>query len=111
MIDAIRSEIATLWEKCFFSVEQRQAFAPYFSGGFTVLSHFTLNPNCHRSKTRRDSVFFLSVFLEDLTEELLSLHDAEVQRLQQHHEEHRELFDGVQQWEESWRLFLELEVS
>lgn len=69
---------------------------------------------CHRSKTRRGSQFsflFLSVFLEDFTEDLLSLHDAEVQRLQQHHEEHRELFDGVQQWEESWRLFLELEVS
>lgn len=35
----------------------------------------------------------------------------EIQRLKQHYEDHRELFDGVQQWEESWRLFLELEVS
>lgn len=50
-------------------------------------------------------------FLEDFTEELLSLHDAEIQRLKQHYEDHKELFDGVQQWEESWRLFLELEVS
>lgn len=32
--DAIRSEIAVLWEKCFFSTEQRQSFTPYFSGEF-----------------------------------------------------------------------------
>lgn len=32
--DAIRSEIAVLWEKCFFSTEQRHAFTPYFSGEF-----------------------------------------------------------------------------
>lgn len=31
--DAIRSEMAVLWEKCFFSAEQRRAFSPYFSGG------------------------------------------------------------------------------
>ncbi|XP_029316733.1 protein regulator of cytokinesis 1b isoform X2 [Cottoperca gobio] len=75
--DAIRSEIAVFWEKCFFSIDQRQDFAPYFS--------------------------------EIFTEELLSLHDAEIQRLKQHYEDHKELFDGVHQWEESWRLFLELE--
>ncbi|CAJ1049887.1 protein regulator of cytokinesis 1 isoform X2 [Xyrichtys novacula] len=75
--DAIRSEIAVFWEKCFFSIDQRQDFSPYFS--------------------------------EDFTEELLSLHDAEIQRLKQHYEDHKELFDGVHQWEESWRLFLELE--
>lgn len=34
--DAIRSEIAALWEKCFFSAEQRQAFAPYFNGEFLL---------------------------------------------------------------------------
>lgn len=49
--------------------------------------------------------------LEDFTEELLSLHDAEIQRLKQHYEDHKVLFDGVHQWEESWRLFQELEVS
>ncbi|XP_073320669.1 protein regulator of cytokinesis 1b [Pagrus major] len=75
--DAIRSEIAVFWEKCFYSIDQRQDFAPYFS--------------------------------EDFTEDLLSLHDAEIQRLKQHYEDHRELFDGVHQWEESWTRFLELE--
>ncbi|XP_062275648.1 protein regulator of cytokinesis 1b [Scomber scombrus] len=75
--DATRSEIAVFWEKCFFSIDQRQAFSPYFS--------------------------------EDFTEELLALHEAEIQRLKLHYEEHKELFDGVNQWEESWRLFLELE--
>ncbi|XP_034049246.1 protein regulator of cytokinesis 1b isoform X1 [Thalassophryne amazonica] len=75
--EAIRSEIAVFWEKCFLSIDQRQAFTPYFS--------------------------------EDYTEELLGLHDAEIQRLKQHYEGHKELFEGVHCWEESWRLFLELE--
>ncbi|CAB1429920.1 unnamed protein product [Pleuronectes platessa] len=52
---------------------------------------------------------FAPYYSEDFTEELLHLHDAEIQRLKQHHEDHKELFDGVQQWEESWRLFQELE--
>nr|CAG5996601.1 unnamed protein product [Menidia menidia] len=77
--DAIRSEIAVLWEKCFLGAEQRQAFTPYFS--------------------------------EDFTEELLALHDAEIQRLRQHYQDHQELFDGVQRWEDNWRLFLELEAT
>uniref|UniRef100_A0A3Q2PSM8 Protein regulator of cytokinesis 1b n=1 Tax=Fundulus heteroclitus TaxID=8078 RepID=A0A3Q2PSM8_FUNHE len=75
--EAIRSEISVFWEKCFFSIDERQDFAPYFS--------------------------------EDFNEELLALHDAEIQRLKQHYEGHRELFEGVQKWEESWRLYLELE--
>ena len=52
-------------------------------------------------------VFFIS---EDFTEELLGLHDAEIQRLRQHYEDHKVLFEGVHQWEESWRLFQDLEV-
>ena len=37
--EAIRSEIAVLWEKCFFSSDQQQAFVPYYSSklGFRVL--------------------------------------------------------------------------
>lgn len=61
------------------------------------------------------SLVFICIYLyfltEDFTEELLTLHDAEIQQLKRHHNEHRELFDGVQQWEENWRLLLELEVS
>ncbi|KAM9317745.1 protein regulator of cytokinesis 1b isoform 2-T2 [Pholidichthys leucotaenia] len=75
--DAIRSEIAVFWEKCFFCTDQRQAFTPYFS--------------------------------EEFTEEQLALHDAEIQRLKQHYEDHKDLFEGVHRWEESWRFFLELE--
>lgn len=48
---------------------------------------------------------------EDFNEELLALHDTEIRRLKQHYEDHKELFEGVQKWEESWRLYLELEVS
>lgn len=32
VIEAIRSEIALFWEKCFYSQEQQQAFVPYHAG-------------------------------------------------------------------------------
>lgn len=47
---------------------------------------------------------------EDYTENLLHLHDVEVIRLRNYHDAHKELFEGVQKWEESWKLFLEFEV-
>uniref|UniRef100_H3D847 Protein regulator of cytokinesis 1a n=1 Tax=Tetraodon nigroviridis TaxID=99883 RepID=H3D847_TETNG len=34
-IEAIRAEIAQYWEKCFYSPEQRKAFAPYHTDDFT----------------------------------------------------------------------------
>lgn len=111
--DAIRSEIAVFWEKCFFSKDQQHAFAPYFSGWFSLFYLFCVF-NASLISMRSSRVWENSktvTLLEDFTEELLSLHDAEIQRLKQHYEDHKELFDGVHQWEESWRLFLELEVS
>lgn len=50
-------------------------------------------------------------FSDDFNEELLNSHESEIQRLKQHFEDHKELFEGVHKWEESWKLFLELEVS
>lgn len=102
--DAVRSEIAALWEKCFLSAEQRRAFAPYFSGeGLFALFW---------GGRELESALLLCVFAsEDFTEELLSQHDAEMRRVKQHYEDHRELFDGVRQWEDNWRLLQELEVS
>jgi hypothetical protein len=47
---------------------------------------------------------------EDYTENLLHLHDAEIVRLRNYYDVHKELFQGVQKWEESWKLFLEFEV-
>lgn len=32
VIRTIRSEIVKFWEKCYYSLEQRQAFTPYYSG-------------------------------------------------------------------------------
>ncbi|XP_048185965.1 protein regulator of cytokinesis 1 isoform X2 [Perognathus longimembris pacificus] len=77
VIEAIRVEVAQYWDQCFYSPEQRQAFAPYYADNFT--------------------------------ENLLQQHDAEVVRLKNYYEAHKELFEGVHKWEESWRLFLEFE--
>ncbi|XP_069899395.1 protein regulator of cytokinesis 1 isoform X3 [Dipodomys merriami] len=77
VIEAIRAEVAQYWDQCFYSLEQRQAFSPYYADNFT--------------------------------ENLLQQHDAEVVRLKNYYEAHKELFEGVHKWEESWRLFLEFE--
>ncbi|XP_033044823.1 protein regulator of cytokinesis 1 isoform X3 [Trachypithecus francoisi] len=77
VIEAIRVELVQYWDQCFYSQEQRQAFAPFYA--------------------------------EDYTENLLQLHDAEIVQLKNYYEVHKELFEGVQKWEETWRLFLEFE--
>ncbi|XP_031242983.1 protein regulator of cytokinesis 1 isoform X2 [Mastomys coucha] len=77
VIETIRVELAQFWDQCFYSQEQRRAFAPYYS--------------------------------EDYTENLLQLHDAEITRLRNYYDVHKELFEGVQKWEQSWKLFLEFE--
>lgn len=33
VIQAIRTELAEFWDKCFYSQEQREAFSPYYDGG------------------------------------------------------------------------------
>ncbi|XP_066448839.1 protein regulator of cytokinesis 1 isoform X2 [Eleutherodactylus coqui] len=77
VIEVIRTELSTYWDKCFYGNEQRQAFAPFYD--------------------------------EDYSEDLLSLHDAEIDRIKQYYEAHKEMFEGVQKWEENWRLFLEFD--
>lgn len=77
VIEAIRAEVALLWERCYYSSEQRQAFVPYYDDTFT--------------------------------EEILNLHEAEVLNLKKHYEDHKDLFEGVGRWQESWTLFLELD--
>lgn len=51
------------------------------------------------------------VYAEDFTEELLNLHEAEVNTLKSYFEDHKELFEGVTKWQENWAVYLELEVS
>ncbi|KAM4747141.1 protein regulator of cytokinesis 1 [Rhinophrynus dorsalis] len=77
VIEVIRAELSTYWDKCFYSSEQRQAFAPFYS--------------------------------EDYNEDLLALHDVEISRIKQYYDVHKEMFEGVQKWEENWHLFLEFD--
>ncbi|OBS60721.1 hypothetical protein A6R68_08187, partial [Neotoma lepida] len=65
VIETIRVELAQFWDQCFYSQEQRQAFAPYYS--------------------------------DDYTENLLHLHDAEIIRLRNYYEVHKELFEGLEE--------------
>ncbi|KAI4876157.1 hypothetical protein NFI96_017583 [Prochilodus magdalenae] len=62
---------------------------------------------CFYSTDQRQA--FVAYYDDNFNEDLLSLHDAEILHLKQHYEDHKELFEGVHKWEESWRVFLELE--
>ena len=72
----LRNELHGLWEQCFYSSEQINAFVPLHS--------------------------------IDLSENLLELHEAEVERLKVHYEENRERFTKVCQRQEVWSKFIEL---
>lgn len=108
LTNTIRTEIELYWEKCFYSLEQREAFAPYHSGESSGISV------CVRvcvivALEAWASVHF--VFTDDFTVELLNLHEAELKTLEKYYEDHRELFDGVRKWQDNWTLYLELDVS
>ncbi|XP_076120679.1 protein regulator of cytokinesis 1a isoform X1 [Alosa pseudoharengus] len=62
---------------------------------------------CFYSQDQRQA--FTPYYSEDFTEELLGLHEAEMEHLKKYHEDHKELFTGVHQWQQNWTLFLELE--
>lgn len=46
---------------------------------------------------------------EDYRETLLKLHDTEVGKMKTYYETHKDLFEAVQNWEENWKPFLEVE--
>ncbi|XP_019712553.1 protein regulator of cytokinesis 1-like isoform X4 [Hippocampus comes] len=62
---------------------------------------------CFYSQEQRQA--FLHYHDEDFTEELLNLHEAEVNTLKSYFEDHKELFEGVAKWQENWAVYLELE--
>lgn len=106
--EAIRAEIALLWERCFYSKEQQQAFAPYHDGECPFFKDNTLKLNIH-SKCHKSLCALHPT--DDFTEDLLNLHEAEVKTLKKYYEDHKELFEGVTKWQNNWTLYLELDVS
>ncbi|XP_077452393.1 protein regulator of cytokinesis 1-like [Stigmatopora argus] len=62
---------------------------------------------CFFSQEQRQD--FLHHRDDNLTEELLNLHEEEMQRLKDYFEEHKDLFESVSKWQENWATYLELE--
>ncbi|XP_057693587.1 protein regulator of cytokinesis 1-like isoform X2 [Corythoichthys intestinalis] len=63
--------------------------------------------SCFFSQEQREA--FRHHHDDNFTEELLNLHEAEIQRLKAYFEEHKELFEGVTKWQENWTTYLELD--
>lgn len=49
-------------------------------------------------------------FKDDFSEELLTAHEQEEHRLKQNYEHHKELYNGVANWQNDWVTYQELEV-
>ncbi|XP_077569273.1 protein regulator of cytokinesis 1b isoform X1 [Stigmatopora nigra] len=133
--EALREKIQQLWHRLQVPQEEREAFNEHMviskksnlkalQAELNHLKELKLQNICNVIDAIRTeiSVFwekcffsteqrqaFSPYFSQDFTEALLSLHDAEIQRLKEHYENHKDLFVGVNQWEQNWRLFLELD--
>lgn len=57
VIEAIRVEVAQYWDRCFYSQEQRQAFAAYYSGSYRSVA---LHVAAHLCFTCRHSLGSIS---------------------------------------------------
>ncbi|XP_048811669.1 protein regulator of cytokinesis 1 isoform X4 [Lagopus muta] len=135
MCAELRSRITELWERLQVPEEERQSFAVHMTGSKAKtrealklevdrLEELKLQnmksvvqairvelakywDKCFYSQEQRDA--FSPYHDEDYTEALLQLHDIEVGKVKSYYETHKELFEAVQKWDESWKLFLELE--
>ncbi|KAB0380728.1 hypothetical protein FD755_008512 [Muntiacus reevesi] len=135
--EGLRAQIRELWDRLQIPAEEREAVATVMTGSkakvrkalqlevdrleelkmqnmkkvieairVEVAQHWD---KCFYSQGQRRA--FAACYSEDYTENLLQLHDAEIVRLRNYYEVHKELFEGVQKWEESWRLFLEFDIK
>ncbi|XP_032050653.1 protein regulator of cytokinesis 1 isoform X2 [Aythya fuligula] len=131
----LRSRITALWDRLQVPEEERESFAVHMTGSRaktrkalqlevdrleelklqnmkSVIQAIRVElaeywDKCFYSQEQREG--FSPYYDEDYTETLLQLHDAEVGRMKNYYETHKELFEAVQKWEENWKLFLELE--
>ncbi|XP_040825423.1 protein regulator of cytokinesis 1 isoform X5 [Ochotona curzoniae] len=131
----LRAQIRELWDRLEIPAEEREAVATVMTGSkakvrkalqlevdrleelkmqnmkkmieATRVELARYWEQCFYSQEQREA--FTPYYAEDYTENLLQLHDAEIVRLRNYYEVHKELFEGVQKWKESWELFLEFE--
>ncbi|XP_027752940.1 protein regulator of cytokinesis 1 isoform X2 [Empidonax traillii] len=131
----LRSRIVALWERLQIPQEERETSAVHVDGSRAKtrralqlevdhLEELKLQnmksviqairaelvdywDKCFYSQEQREG--FSPFYDDDYTETLLELHDHEVGKIKSYYEEHKDLFDTVQKWEENWKLFLELE--
>ncbi|KPP80111.1 regulator of cytokinesis 1-like, partial [Scleropages formosus] len=111
---AYRKEVQKLWERLQVSQEQRDAFSDHMVMSKkrnleARLEELKLRniqevievirgevalywEKCFFSADQRQA--FLPYYDENLTDDLLHLHDAEILRLKHHYDEHKELFEG-----------------
>ena len=79
-VETVRREIAHLWQSCFISLEERASFTPYHARA------------------------------ENLTGEVLDLHDALANSLRAFYNQNREVFARVGQRERMWQRMQEIEA-
>ncbi|XP_054025033.1 protein regulator of cytokinesis 1 [Dryobates pubescens] len=131
----LRSRIKMLWERLQVPVEERESSAVHVPGcrartrkalqlEVEHLEELKLQnmkaviqaaraeladywDRCCYSQEQKEA--FSPYYDEDYTETLLELHDTEVVKMKNYYEAHKDLFEAVQKWEQSWNLFLELE--
>ncbi|XP_051829768.1 protein regulator of cytokinesis 1-like [Antechinus flavipes] len=133
--EGLLSQIRELWEWLYISAQEREALAMLMTGSKTKIRKVLQSEldrleklkvenvkkmieeirvemalyweKCFYSQQEKEA--FTHYYEEDYSETLLQFHDAEIVKLKQYYEKHKELFEGVLKWEKNWRFFLEFE--
>ncbi|CAB1331844.1 unnamed protein product, partial [Coregonus sp. 'balchen'] len=111
--NSYRTKIQELWERLQLQAECRRLEQLKIKNMRNVIEAIRAEvalfwEKCYYSPEQRQA--FTSYYDDDYTEEMLNLHEAELLSLRKHYEDHRELFEGVTRWQDSWTLFLQLET-
>ncbi|XP_008549083.1 protein regulator of cytokinesis 1 isoform X3 [Microplitis demolitor] len=62
---------------------------------------------CKLSKEERDDFTFFNSKI--FTEDMLRIHEIEIERLRQHYEENKKIYDLLEKWEETWGQMKEIQ--
>ena len=97
-IQATRSELEKVWNKCHYGEQQKKEFSAAFTGEYGTM-------------VKQQVKFTGAYILEDYSDDSLSAHESELDRVKGFYEDHKDIFKLIDKREEMWTKMLNFEVS
>lgn len=109
-IKATRAELAKVWDQCMYGEDQKREFGPAFNGITVLYQNETLTSMYLFSPYLCLPLLFFHS-LDDFTEDNLSAHESELDKMRGFYADNNEIFKLVEKRESLWDQKIEMDVS